>query len=1051
MTDIKNKFYTKNGKRLVLVVDDEIINREMLGTMLKESYDVIYAENGQEAMRIIRDNINVLSLILLDLIMPVMSGYDVLKKLKSDPELKRIPVIVMTADQDAEIASLDIGAADFIPKPYPKPGVILARILRVIELSEDRQIIQSTERDPLTGLFNIEYFYRYAEKYDQYHKETPMDAIILDINHFHIINDRFGNAYGDDVLRRISACLSELAHEKGGIVGRRESDTFMIYIPSGADYQNIYDMATQSLSEKNDLNNRIRLRMGVYENVEKGLEIERRFDRAKIAADTVKSNYSNPIGLYDKKLYDEEVYSEQLIEDFNSALEENQFKVYFQPKYNITGKRPVLSSAEALVRWQHPKLGMVNPAVFINLFEENGLIQKLDNHVWKTVAEKIREWKNKYGFSPPVSVNVSRIDMYDPNLIPSLQKYLSDNDLSVDDLYLEITESAYTEDSEQILATVVSLRALGFRVEMDDFGTGYSSLNMLSTIPIDALKIDMQFVRNAFRERHDTRMLEVIIDIASHLSVPVIAEGIETEEQLITLKELGCEIVQGYYFSKPLPPEEFESFIRKEIESSNAEQKTSDDNIPQENEPEENSITSRLKSNVKKPEYSEKSKGIPLKTVSITLIFLAVFNSLLLIVFDYLINIGYKNLKDSSSRYIFANISASDLETISDYLTDKVRCFTVTGNPEYAKEFFEEVEVSKRRDQAVNNLKTLLNTQSSKAYESLSTALDYSNELVKREYLAMRLAQQAYDISENEMPEAVSSLDIPKEFVMMDKDELKDKAIELVFDNYYMSFKEKVKENVRTCTDELIKSSSLDFDKATNNLNVMLSIQIVLTIIMLTSFIVLAVFIVSQVRVPLTRMVDQMSKEKYINPTGASELRFVSKTYNDMLERTKQTNIQLTYEATHDPLTGLFNRGAYDILFNETDNKHIALLIIDVYKFKSINDNYGHYIGDKVLKKVAKTLKQLFRSVDIISRIGGDEFAVIMTRMDSSLEYLVHEKVNKANELLKDTSDGLPEVLISVGAAFSDRKKPENDIFNDADSTLYKVKNTTGYGCMIHE
>ena len=517
--------------------------------------------DGMQTLEQIRLHKDTLSLVLLDLMMPGINGIDVLKQAKADPEIKQIPIIVITSDQDAEIESLSLGAIDFIPKPYPQAGVIMARILRTIELSEDRQIINSTERDTLTGLYNREYFYRYAEQFDQHHKDLEMDAIVIDINHFHMINERFGTAYGDEVLRTIAQALRETALSIGGIVCRREADTFMLYCPHGADYDMILDTASKSLSGQNADDNRIWLRMVIYAEVDKALDIERRFDRAKMAADTVQGSFTKRMGIYDNALHEHELYSEQLIEDFQTAIKERQFKVHYQPKFDIRPEIPVLASAEALVRWQHPELGMISPGVFIPLFEDNGLIQSLDIFVWRETAAQIAEWKRLFGFSVPVSVNVSRIDMYDPHLVDVLLTILHENDLSPHELLLEITESAYTQDSGQIIDTVNQLRELGFRVEMDDFGTGYSSLNMISALPIDALKLDMQFIRNAFNERHDTRMIEVIIDIADYLSVPVIAEGVETEEQLIALKEMGCDYVQGYYFSRPVPAGEYAGFI----------------------------------------------------------------------------------------------------------------------------------------------------------------------------------------------------------------------------------------------------------------------------------------------------------------------------------------------------------------------------------------------------------------------------------------------------------------------------------------------------------
>ncbi len=383
-----------------------------------------------------------------------------------------------------------------------------------------------------------------------------MDAIILDIRHFHIINDRFGMSYGDNVLKNTANKLKEIVKRINGIVCRKEADTFMIYSKHQNDYSFI-------LNELKTLDQTIIYRMGIYENVDKNIDLSIRFDRAKLASDKIKTSIIKNIEFYNEKMREKELYEEQLINDFSNALINNEFEVYYQPKFNIKGKTPYLSSAEALVRWNHPKLGLITPSSFIPLFEENGLIQKLDHFVWNEVGKKIKEWKDKLGFYVPIPVNVSRIDMYEPDFIDTLLKIIKDNDLKPEDLYLEITESAYTSDSNQIIMIAKNLRSLGFLIEMDDFGTGYSSLNMISMLPIDVLKLDMVFVKSAYEIKNDTKIVEIIIDIAKYLSVPIIAEGVETEEQLNSLKELGCDVIQGYFFSKPIKAKEFEKFIIK--------------------------------------------------------------------------------------------------------------------------------------------------------------------------------------------------------------------------------------------------------------------------------------------------------------------------------------------------------------------------------------------------------------------------------------------------------------------------------------------------------
>ena len=551
---------TADRKHLILIVDDESVNREILRMILEEEYEPLTAADGETALSIIRENSEKLSLVLLDLLMPGMHGLEVLQKLQEDPAVKHIPVIVLTADQQAEVESLRAGAVDFLSKPYPDREVILARVRRTIEMTEDRELIEFTERDRLTGLLNREYFYRYAEQFDQNHEGQEMDAMMVDICHFRMINERYGKAFGDEVLRRLGESLRNAVRDGGGIVCRRVADTFLVYCPHREDYKSILDGAVKALPARNS-GSAIRLRMGVYARADRTIELERRFDRAKMALDTLIGNYRSSCALYDSALHENEIFEERLLESFDAAIREKQFLVYFQPKFDIRPEKPVLASAEALVRWVHPELGFIQPDKFIPLFEKNGLIPRLDEYVWRETAAHIRDWKNRLGVSVPVSVNVSRVDMFDTDLAGTLTELLRENGLTPADLLLEITESAYTRDSSQIIERVNQLRDLGFHIEMDDFGTGYSSLSMISELPIDALKLDMIFIRTAFAGNRSTRLIEIIIDIADFLGVPVIAEGVETEEQMTALREMGCDLVQGYYFSRPVPGEAFEEFL----------------------------------------------------------------------------------------------------------------------------------------------------------------------------------------------------------------------------------------------------------------------------------------------------------------------------------------------------------------------------------------------------------------------------------------------------------------------------------------------------------
>lgn len=548
-------------KKTILIVEDEFINREILKNILESEFELLTAEDGKAALEILKEKQDGISLVLLDLILPVISGMEVLSHMQVDTHLNNIPVIVLTSDKGQEVECLDLGASDFISKPYPNSNIILARIHRVIELYEDRKIIKGTERDSLTKLYTKQYFYEYANEFDSYNKDVPMDAIVIGIRSFHIFKERFGVSYSNALLVRFAKRLEKIKTHFLAIICHLEADVFIVYSKHIDNYDEFLEIISKDLYVDNENKTLINLQLGVYQNVDKSIDIDMRFERAKDALNKIRNNVIKTISFFDNKLQDKELFEEQLIEEFPTAIKEKQFVVYYQPKYKIKGEKPVLSSAEALIRWNHPKLGLISPGVFVPLFEEKGLVRFLDLYVWEEAASQINRWKEQLGKYVPVSVNVSRVDLYDPHLIDIFKDIVSRNNLSCSDLLLEITESAYTEEIDMILAKIKSLRDAGFKIEIDDFGTGYSSLSMINKIPLDALKIDMIFVRNAFSDQNGMQMIKIIIDLASYLKVPTIAEGVESTEQIDVLKKLGVDIVQGYCFSKPVPASEFEKFL----------------------------------------------------------------------------------------------------------------------------------------------------------------------------------------------------------------------------------------------------------------------------------------------------------------------------------------------------------------------------------------------------------------------------------------------------------------------------------------------------------
>ncbi|WP_026523119.1 two-component system response regulator [Butyrivibrio sp. VCB2001] len=553
----------RDFRRTILIVDDEPVNLRILGNILGDEYDIDFATSADEAISIIQTEKDAISLVLLDLHMPGKSGFAVLDAMRVDKDLHNIPVVVVTTDKDAEVESLHRGAVDFLGKPYDKPEVIKARVGRAIELFIDKTIIGATGIDRLTGLMTRDFFVQYCHEYDKYHPEQQVDAVVVNFIKFHLINDLYGRVFGDTVLKSMAEGVRTVARAYGGVACRHNADSFYLYIEHQKDYDYLKKTILDKLGEvMNNIN--AKLRIGVYPDLYRSCTLQQRFDRALQACNTISRNAHNTeVAIYNNEMHEKELYEERLLRDVDEALLNNQISVVFQPKYDISGQRPVLCSAEALIRWKHPKFGFVSPDFFIPLFEENGHIKEIDRYVWRESARQIRRWREIYGVTVHVSVNVSSAEIFDPDLLEFLNGIVKENGLENSDLSLEITESSYTDSVSGIVEVVKNIRSHGFKVAMDDFGKGYSSLNMLTNLPIDSLKLDMAFIKDISPDNKEMHMVEFVLRMAEFLKVPVIAEGVDTYEQFALLKEAGCNIIQGYYFSKPLTAGEFGKLIER--------------------------------------------------------------------------------------------------------------------------------------------------------------------------------------------------------------------------------------------------------------------------------------------------------------------------------------------------------------------------------------------------------------------------------------------------------------------------------------------------------
>lgn len=548
-------------QKKILVVEDNELNRAMLVEILSDQYTTLEAENGKEALEILRKTRDDISVILLDVVMPVMDGYAFLDVVRQDPRLSLIPVIVMTQNnsEDVEVSALSHGATDFVPKPY-RPQVILHRIASILHLQETAAMVNQLRYDRLTRLYSKEFFFRKAQEVLVRNPDKEYNIVCSNIVNFKLYNDTFGIPAGDRLLKNFAAAIEEFQGE-GVVAGRYGGDRFVILQERGREIaqRSIFERSMRA-DRPDDLRN-VDIKWGIYEITDRYLPMEYMCDRAMLAADSIKGQYNQIIAIYDDALRKKLLREQNITSSMEAALENNQFTVYFQPKYRASDSR--LCGAEALVRWIHPEWGFMSPGEFIPLFEKNGFISKLDQFVWERTCAQIREWQDK-GYPPlPVSVNVSRADVFQSDLAESLSNLTKKYGIDPKLLHLEITESAYTENSKQIISMVDQLRARGFIIEMDDFGSGYSSLNMLSQLKLDVLKLDMKFVQSETSQGTDRGVLRLVVEMAHRMNLSVVAEGVETQQQLSRLQEIGCDYVQGYLFSKPIPAADYDTMLSR--------------------------------------------------------------------------------------------------------------------------------------------------------------------------------------------------------------------------------------------------------------------------------------------------------------------------------------------------------------------------------------------------------------------------------------------------------------------------------------------------------
>ena len=412
--------------------------------------------------------------------------------------------------------------------------------------------------DELTGIYNKQAFYAKTKEMLLDNPDKNFDLLRINIERFKVLNDLFGESTGDKLLRYIGKFLKEI-NLPLCVSGRLYADNFVVCYEAGKGDSRRMINTLQMVADSFAINNRTILSFGLYRIDDKTLPVSVMCDRANMALWKAKGNFKNPYCEYDEKMRQQVLKEQKIINAMEMAIQNKEFTLYIQPKYDI--EKGIIIGAEALVRWISLENGFISPGDFIPVFENNGFVYEVDKFIWEESCRYLRKWLDEGREVHPISVNVSRIDLYTPKLVQHLVNLREKYQLPSQYLELEITESAYTEDPEQIITITRQLREAGFVILMDDFGTGYSSLNMLKDIQIDVLKLDMGFLKSSDYSAKGGNILTAILKMAESLKMQTIAEGVETKEQVEFLKSIGCRYVQGFYYSKPLPVGEFEKLI----------------------------------------------------------------------------------------------------------------------------------------------------------------------------------------------------------------------------------------------------------------------------------------------------------------------------------------------------------------------------------------------------------------------------------------------------------------------------------------------------------
>ena len=998
--------------KTVLIVDDAFINRALLKKLLSDQYSIIEAENGKIAMDILTNGSQIVSCILLDLDMPVMDGFEVLSRLRVNQKLSQIPVVVTTGGEDAdnEIKALSYGAWDFIKKPFV-PQVLRFRIKNAIERSQFaafEQLKYVAEFDTLTDIFNRDKFYSETQRLISEHPDKRFAVIRLDINHFSLINSFFGMDEGNSLLKYIAKHLRvNTADFMGSAFGRMEADIFGICVPF-SDKQSVEHFVMRSMNALQNFSNAdyIVPCFGIYITGEEDIPVSIMFDRATLAAKHCKGNYVNYFEYYNDDMRLRIEKEQEIVNDMNIALQDKQFTIYVQPKYNVMTNSP--AGGEVLVRWIHPKKGMIPPGIFIPLFEKNGFVVKLDAYVWEEACKMLKGWIDQGKKPNPISVNVSRVNIYNPHFVENIIKLVDRYQVPHDLFNIELTESAYTDNPEIMEKAIKRLQGEGFSIMMDDFGSGYSSLSMLKNIPVDILKIDMNFFVDANKKSRCESIVASIVRMSKWLNIPVIAEGVETNEQVSFLREIGCDYIQGYYYAKPMCIKDYERYAFSSDE--------------------------RLDKLLNSSDSSEVMSHI-----------------------DEVIGFAHNS---QPIAVVECDIqSPEDLEIIR--VNDAF--FELLNSPTRVLYKYNPLDIVYERDRwkIVESLKSAVESKSSaeceysryvafsNSYKSIHAVFEYIDTIGNKSILLARLeditVEREFEKKLDKLRQSMRSQSgTSSRMLIVDDSDINRETLTSFFENRFKIF---TAENGKLALELLQENSNIDiilldlnmpqmngeeFLRQKNADPVLRGIPVVITT---------AEDSPKQQQTMIGLNVNDYIVKPFVRETMLRRVDNVLESdryFRDIINRHSSSS-----GIINDYTTGIYNRSTGEKLVNSMIEEMIgvyAFLIIDIDHFRKINEQSGVQVADRMLFELAQMLTAMFRTNDVVARIGDDEICVLMCNISG--EETVESKCHQITDKVSTLDLKLTEAYLSctIGAVVFENKMDFDTMLSLANEELEKAR-----------